>query len=392
MEDEVDNARDDLEETAEQQTAASTERKLQQADGGQTPTPPASTSITSPLSTPNADPGPASSNWHPTIPPKPLLAPGEAYNMRRESAPAPLGADIQRPPHSLPPHLTGSEAIHAWSGGTPSSPQAIDNELYAMRRGSLPVFGTPHHSDNSALLRANVCRVTGLPGLPVDPNVRRMSLERSRLRLATHPYAPQVAASNRSFSSPFSGPLMTTAMQNSKPSTAYPSTLPVADWDAFRPSSDSFPSYIRPRRHGSYHSGMYSHVNVTDGVHSSVPPHRPYTEIVPGPLPAPNFSFGTASSANVIPETDGDCNHETHGELSTTNGDLYNQQQIAQQQHRFGSFASISSTETTGSSVTTGSAWFAGSDMMGSSGSGSVEELGAPVSWANHADVRRASW
>lgn len=335
------------------------------------PTPGETTATTSTRSTPSNTGAPSPPNlWRshesaPAVHTKAALQPDIAYALRRGSAPAPLGAHMAHPS----PYYHGAtndvdeygNTVTIWDGGTPPSPLSTSDDVLGQRRGSLPSLGT-------------ACR---LPPIPADPHIRRMSLQRSKLRLAQHPYAWQVAAANGTILPNHTTsryPARQTAQESHHSTHSHGN--PVHNLHADHQKNQGMQwENTEPqlaRAEDSTHGGQGMH-NLRPRAPESES-YRSYTEIPPGPLPTPNFSFGTAPAP--IAEMEGGENAE---EEDTNTGTSLSVEDL----HRFGSFASVVSTD---SSVT--SAWY--SDIPSSQDVPLNHDLMPPSNWQG--ELRRSSW
>jgi hypothetical protein len=302
-----------------------------------------------------------------------LRPPDIPSTMRRGSAPAPLGIQVAPPPTTYTPdnrhHPGDFEFISAYT--TTNSLSGPSEDGHGLRRGSLP----------TSYLNGHDARITPqhLPPIPSDPNIRKSSLERSRMRLSSHPYAWQVASTHPSIPnfgmpghpamhSPRMAPsasIARNAPRSINPSSGVERTLHP---DCYLPVPAISNSYLPPW-------------NVPEPGHSRLRYSLPQlpaantplsSEILPGPLPQPGYSFGTAPAS--IPEDDSNIKYHEERE------DRAPQYREAHYPPRFGSLASAISTDSSVSSA-----------LYSEGRTGVLPEDDYQVSgW--QPDTRRASW
>ncbi|KZT42419.1 hypothetical protein SISSUDRAFT_41417 [Sistotremastrum suecicum HHB10207 ss-3] len=373
---------------AQKLTALSSDSPLPQPSPGHLHTP--LTSSDSPGPSTNGAPSPPSATWRVTNAQQndkqnDFALSNSMYATRRGSAPpgpiatginmsAPRRAVYQPTPISntmlaVPPASWESQPLST----TPPSPlsNAIEDEIAAvfpLRRGSLPTH-IPHHHPYRLPQQGN----SSLPPLISDPLARRRSLQHSKLRLASHPLAAQVAAVNGSiFPADFeqeslrhqgaeqrdlshlrqhrlsTNVVPSAATQNIR---APPNIAASAQTQAWGNAHDSnSPSPLDRMDHLAYLRPRHSVPDTTQALSSNnlylFPPRQThYEQVPPGPLPASDFSFGTATpmqrvfspsssafgQSTPIPEDHGDS---VSSYTASTEDGVWS---------RFGSFASLHS-------------------------------------------------
>lgn len=257
-------------------------------------------------------------------------------SVRRGSAPAPLGVSHQVP---LAPTVTSTYLPKVQphlprysSSATPSVVHA-DNVHHSYRRGSLP----------ASYLSEETCKAAYLPPVPSDPSIRRASLERSRLRLSSHPFAWQVASAHGAVPDLYNSTQY--GQQFSSESSNVVGGFEGSPLEANLAESNG--SYLP--QPGVYNA--YSPWEIPDDLLSQprsryqneqaeILNHQMSSDIVPGPLPQPGYSFGTAPAP--IPED----------EVNVHVPDDMDEKQIQYRDvHSFPRFSSFTSTDSTASSA-----------------------------------------
>ena len=237
--------------------------------------------------------------------------------------------EVNEPPPDSATSCTSS-SLPAVSTCTalPNNCLDLDSEdLYALRRGSLPV--------TSALYSTQVSHIH-----PSDPIVRRCSVDASLQRLALHPYANLARAKNTALYGPGVGVASSDSASHDVPSMSadgpshyhlmnsrhysphrlqrrfvsssalsavaqYGSSLPTAQYSNMRRlSMDSRAlriSSLQRMRHSPSPSPLSTYSSIS---RSSLPEShlysmaaRPVGSPIPGPLPMPGFQFGAASTS-----------------------------------------------------------------------------------------------
>ncbi|TDL25933.1 hypothetical protein BD410DRAFT_836636 [Rickenella mellea] len=277
----------------------------------------------------------------------------EDASPKRESDSTPAGLGVSHTSwQQSPAPRSASELDRSSSGNSPPPPE--DDTIMSLRRGSLPTHvgsGIYPPPPSAFRVRSHGNGVAGSLGpggmVGFDPFARRLSLD----RLAAHPYAHLAVAANGAVFGPngMSGRRTVINGRNHSPSHT--------------------PQPIRPDLPSSYNNGHETEQMRPELMHrASMPPpqinaanqrdghvyalsSRAYQAPIPGPLPAPDFSFGTPTSA-VTGESDiasfsfpreSDLDGETE-EGSAASYDAFSS--------RFGSIASIASVPESDSSAT----------------------------------------
>lgn len=325
--------------------------------------------------------------------------PGQLLN----SSPSPPSSDTNPPSHApSPPELRviTDSAVFNWTNNDVNEPPPdsttsctssglpttalpnicldLDSEdLYALRRGSLPV--------TSALYRSQVSQPSS------DPFVRRCSVDASLQRLALHPYANLARAKNTALYGAGVGVASSDSASRDVPSIGadgtshyhlmnygprrlqrrfvsssalsaavqYGSSLSTAHYsNARRLSMDSRAlriSSLQRMRHSPSPSPLSTYSSIS---RASLPESHLYSisprsigSPIPGPLPMPGFQFGAASSSTPSVASPSSIDSERNSPDSIRSfsfgGDDENQPSPPYETYtsRFGSVASIATSE-----------------------------------------------
>lgn len=200
------------------------------------------------------------------------------------------------PTRSSPPHLhvVTDSATSSYQSSplvTPDDP-LHSSHLHFLRRGSLPANSlTPECSPIGPQLVGHL-----------DPFSRRRSVDASLHRLAANPYAQLARAKNGAICAPrISGLKGRSHRPDSVPEM--PSAT-VPPYHTRHASADSRTFGVSPAISGSPSPSPLSYY--PNNVRASLPDNnlyafssRPVGSPIPGPLPAPGFSFGAASTTSV---------------------------------------------------------------------------------------------
>ncbi|KAF9012466.1 hypothetical protein BDQ17DRAFT_1419854 [Cyathus striatus] len=228
------------------------------------------------------------------------------------------------------------------------------SDLYAYRRGSLPVNAFPSPSPER----------DGPPSIDAfDPLARRRSVDASLQRLANNPYAPLARAKNGALFGSRYGvvPAPRYNIPGRAPYGQRPGLTNHATTSHFL---DMRRSSVDPRafRFSSTRGNLSpspSPLSPYHGTRASLPDHslyavtsRPLISPIPGPLPSPHFSFGDASTPSMTSPSSGESERNSPDSLrsfpfrsderdeddriSSVSYDAYS---------RFGSIASIATSE-----------------------------------------------
>ena len=249
------------------------------------------------------------------------------------------------------------------------------NDLYH-RRGSLPANAFPPDPSQS-------------PPDSFDPLVRRRSIDTSLQRLASNPFASLARAKNSALYGPGFGvslpgriPQLNLSPYGHPPQRRGMSHLAPTPQHAGlrRLSMDSRSGRIASRLNLSPSLTPYNAV-----VRASLPDHlfpvpsRQVASPIPGPLPAPGFSFGAASDASPTPSS-GDSERNSPDSLQsfTFRSEDNDEDGHYEAYSRFGSIASIATSD---SSIN--------SSYFSELGGAAVDHLAKPDV---RAEDRRSSW
>ena len=175
--------------------------------------------------------------------------------------------------------------------------------------------------------------------------MRRRSVDASLQRLANNPYAPLARAKNTGlFGTQSTAPLRRPPSRpgyltfQTSPHMTYPSDVRRASINAF-PQSTVSPSSLSP-----YYA-----------IRSSLPEHQLYatsrtlSSPLPGPLPAPNFSFGAANTPSMVSArsggSEGDSPDSLYREVEQDDEDGNVLSGPYYPHSRFGSIASVATSD-----------------------------------------------
>ena len=253
------------------------------------------------------------------------------------------------------------------------------NDLYH-RRGSLPVNAFPPDHSQSPHPDA------------FDPLVRRRSIDTSLQRLASNPFASLARAKNSALYGPGFGVSLPgrNHQLNHTPYTHPPQRRGLSHLTAIpqhanlrRLSMDSRSARIPSRLNLS--PSPSPHIPYNAAVRASLPDHlfpvpsRQVASPIPGPLPAPGFSFGAASDTSPTPSS-GDSERNSPDSLQsfTFRSEDNDEDGHYEVYSRFGSIASIATSD---SSIN--------SSYFSELGGASVDHLATPDV---RAEDRRSSW
>lgn len=284
--------------------------------------------------------------------------------------------DVNEPPPDSTTSCTSS-GLPTFSTCTASPNTCLDldsEDLYALRRGSLPV--------TSALFRTQVSQT------PSDPLVRRCSVDASLQRLALHPYANLARAKNSALYGAGVGVASSDSASHDVPSIGadgtphyhlmnygphrlqrrfvsssalsaaaqYSSSLSTAQYSNVRRlSMDSRAlriSSLQRMRHSPSPSPLSTYSSIS---RASLPESQLYSiaprsvgSPIPGPLPMPGFQFGVATPSVASPSSiDSERNSPDSIRSFSFGGDEENQPSPPYDIYtsRFGSVASIATSE-----------------------------------------------
>lgn len=205
---------------------------------------------------------------------------------------AQVSSQESSPTRSSPPdlHVVTDSANSSYQSSplvTPDDP-LHSNHLHLLRRGSLPVTSLNPNSESSPV---------GPPLVGhLDPFSRRRSVDASLHRLASNPYAPLARAKNGAVCAPrISGRSHRPGCVPEMPSATMP------PYHIRHASADSRAFRISPTISGSPSPSPLSYY--PNSIRASLPDNNLYAfssrsvaSPIPGPLPAPDFSFGAATS------------------------------------------------------------------------------------------------
>lgn len=223
-------------------------------------------------------------------------------------------------------HLITDPASPAWQNSPVEPPPEsgtsqlrpdlfLGNNIYAQRRGSLPVHALPQDDESSE------------PSVDWhDPLARRRSVDASLQRLASNPYAPLARAKNGAVFGPRFGVAspgrhhqlsrVPYGYQTQRHGLPY---YPSPHVNVRHSSMDSRASRFPPRGPSSPSPAAISPYLA---VRASLPDHSLYTVTsrtiaspIPGPLPSPNFSFGAASTPSMASPSSGDSERNSPDSL-----------------------------------------------------------------------------
>ena len=191
------------------------------------------------------------------------------------------------------PHIYIQDQYQAsWGISSDNLCFSSDPNLHFHRRGSLPVNALPHHEFPSQC-----------PPDAFDPFMRRLSVDASLQRLANNPYAHLARAKNTGVF----GSQAIASVRRSPPSR-------LGDFAFQTSASMPYPADVR---RASFHafpitpqgtvSPSPSSLSPHHAIRTSLPENQLYTtartlssEPLPGPLPAPGFSFGAANTSSMM--------------------------------------------------------------------------------------------
>ncbi|TFL01596.1 hypothetical protein BDV98DRAFT_62903 [Pterulicium gracile] len=267
-------------------------------------------------------------------------SPSSSSNSELRYSESPSTRGLKKDP-STPPALSLSPS--SWPAEQyPTPRQASQFDGYASRRGSLPIDAL--HSPNEYTTTME----QSLPCLDqVDLDRRRFSMDNSLSRLETNPYAPY--ARSRNASSGHAVPLIsrqhqrTFSLHNGRPQIIQRVSMPPSIDRRFSldsrqllaSSTSPSPSPLSP-----YHPTG----SLPDNTLYSNGPRSGPLHSLPGPLPAPGYSFGTPSSA---PPSAGLEEHMDP--MCSAGGQAYDTDEDPTSPYhytRFGSITSIATSET----------------------------------------------
>ena len=249
------------------------------------------------------------------------------------------------------------------------------NDLYSHRRGSLPANAFPHPSESPQ------------PD-SFDPLVRRRSIDTSLQRLASNPFASLARAKNSALYGPGFGVSLPGRNHQHSPYGHPPQRRGLSHLAAIpqhanlrRLSMDSRSVRIPSRLNQSPSPSPLTPYNAV--VRASLPDHlfpvpsRQVASPIPGPLPAPGFSFGAASDTSP---SSGDSERNSPDSLQsfTFRSEDNDEDGHYEVYSRFGSIASIATSD---SSIN--------SSYFSEFGSVAVDHLATPDV---RAEDRRSSW